>query len=204
MRVLIADDHILVRDTLAAFLDAAGDFSTDTAVDLNEAVAQIKANGRYDLVLLDYTMPGMAGLRGLDEALSANGDTGVAIISGTASRNIAEEAVAAGAAGFLPKTMGAKSLVHAIRFMAAGETFVPLDVLQDAPAPDIHPLAKSLSARENDVLSGLCRGLSNKEIAREIGVQEVTVKLHVKTLCRKLDARNRTQAAMIAKEAGLY
>ncbi|MEL7173076.1 MAG: LuxR C-terminal-related transcriptional regulator, partial [Pseudomonadota bacterium] len=67
-----------------------------------------------------------------------------------------------------------------------------------------HPLAASMSERERQVLSGLCRGLSNKEIARELDLQEVTIKLHVKTLCRKLDARNRTQAAMIAKDAGLF
>ncbi|MEO0390226.1 MAG: LuxR C-terminal-related transcriptional regulator, partial [Pseudomonadota bacterium] len=60
------------------------------------------------------------------------------------------------------------------------------------------------TSRELEVLSGLCRGMANKEIARELDLQEVTIKLHVKTLCRKLDAKNRTQAAMIAKEAGLF
>ncbi|MEM9318386.1 MAG: response regulator transcription factor [Pseudomonadota bacterium] len=204
MRVLIADDHVLVRDTIAAFVEASGDISADKAVDLPEALTQIKANGRYDLVLLDYMMPGMAGLAGLSKALDANGDEGVAIISGAANRRVAEDAVAAGAIGFLPKTMGAKSLVNAIRFMAAGETFVPLDVLTDEAAEKSNPLADGLTRREMEVLSGLCRGLSNKEIAREIGLQEVTIKLHVKTLCRKLDARNRTQAAMLAKEAGLF
>ncbi len=203
MRVLIADDHVLVRDTIAAFVEASGGISTDTAVDLSEAIGRIRENGRYDLVLLDYRMPGMAGLEGLSQALVENGDASVALISGDASREVAEQAVAAGAIGFLPKTMGAKSLVNAIRFMAAGETFVPFDVLQDADSTPDHPLAATLSGREKDVLAGLCQGLSNKEIAREIGIQEVTVKLHVKTLCRKLNARNRTQAAMIAKDAGL-
>ena len=67
-----------------------------------------------------------------------------------------------------------------------------------------HPLQDVLSAREMQVLSGLVRGLANKEIAREIKLQEVTIKLHVKTLCRKLEAKNRTHAAIIAKEAGLF
>ena len=204
MRVLIADDHVLVRDAIAAFVEASGDISADTAVDLGEAIARIRDNGRYDLVLLDYRMPGMDGLDGLGQALSENGAASVALISGDATRDVAQQAVAAGAIGFLPKTMGATSLVNAIRFMAAGETFVPLDVLQDAEDDTVHPLAEKLSPRELEVLSGLCEGKANKEIARDIGVQEVTVKLHVKTLCRKINARNRTQAAMIARDAGLF
>lgn len=204
MRVLIADDHVLVRDTIAAFVEASGDFAADTAEDLGEALTRIRTQGRYDLVLLDYRMPGMSGLDGLCQALEENGDASVALISGDASPDIAQRAVEAGAIGFLPKTMGAKSLVNAIRFMAAGETFVPHDFLQSTQDDPAHPLAEKLSPRELDVLSGLCRSLSNKEIAREIGVQEVTVKLHVKTLCRKLGARNRTQAALIGKDAGLF
>ena len=204
MRVLIADDHVLVRDAIAAFVEASGDIAADTAIDLGEAINRIRQNGRYDLVLLDYRMPGMSGLDGLSQALEVNGASSVALISGDATRDVAEQAVAAGAIGFLPKTMGAKSLVNAIRFMAAGETFVPHDFLSETPQTPSNPLADLLSPRETEVLSGLCRGLSNKEIAREISVQEVTVKLHVKTLCRKLDARNRTQAAMIAKDAGLF
>lgn len=203
MRVLIADDHSLVRDTIAAFLDQAGDFATETATSLPEALSRIKGEGSFDLILLDYTMPGMDGLAGLQAALEANGPSSVAILSGTAPRHVAQDALDAGAIGFLPKTMGAKSLVNAIRFMTAGETFLPISLMQEEPEP-VNPLAEGLSERELQVLNGLCRGLANKEIARELDLQEVTIKLHVKTLCRKLDAKNRTQAAMIAKEAGLF
>jgi DNA-binding NarL/FixJ family response regulator len=125
-------------------------------------------------------------------------------MSGIAPKAVAKEAMEAGAVGFLPKTMGAKSLVNAIRFMAMGEKFVPVDFLSREETEVENPLAKTLTARELDVLSGLCRGLANKEIARELDLQEVTIKLHVKTLCRKLDAKNRTHAAMIAKEAGVF
>ena len=150
-------------------------------------------------------MPGRNGLEGLKKAKEANEPWPVAVMSGTAPKAIAQEALDAGAIGFLPKTMAASSMINAIRFMSAGETFVPVSFMTaEEPEAETNPLAKGLSPRELEVLSGLCRGLANKEIARELDLQEVTIKLHVKTLCRKLDAKNRTHAAILAKEAGLF
>lgn len=204
MRILLADDHDLVRETISAYLQSQGGAEVVLATDLDGALDQIRTGGPYDLVLLDYNMPGMFGLEGLGRALESNGGRGVAILSGTAPNRTAQEALDAGAIGYLPKTLGAQSLLNAVRFMISGETYVPVSLMrEEAAAPD-HPMAKTLSPRENEVLSRLCRGLSNKEIARELDLQEVTIKLHVRTLCRKLEAKNRTQAAMAAKEAGLY
>ncbi|MEM6486674.1 MAG: response regulator transcription factor [Pseudomonadota bacterium] len=204
MRILLADDHELVRDTIRAFLENQGGFELSVAEDLPGARALIEAEGPFDLVLLDYAMPGMDGLLGLDQARALNAGQPVALMSGTANKSVAQEALDRGAAGFLPKTMAAKSLLNAVRFMAMGEKYAPLDFMTAAEPEEVHPLAASMSERERQVLMRLCRGLSNKEIARELDLQEVTIKLHVKTLCRKLDARNRTQAAMIAKDAGLF
>jgi len=203
MNILIADDHDLVRETISAYLDQSEGISATTARDLDEALRLIGGSGPFDLVLLDYQMPGMNGLDGLARALEVSGGRPVALISGMATRSIAEEALAAGAAGFLPKTMAAKSMVNAVRFIAMGETYAPLDFMTGEEGGADGGLCAALSERERQVLNGLCRGLSNKEIARELSLQEVTIKLHVKTLCRKLDARNRTHAAMIAREAGL-
>jgi DNA-binding NarL/FixJ family response regulator len=143
----------------------------------------------------------MNGLEGLKTAIKANGDKPVGLISGTATRIIAEQALALGAIGFLPKTLPAKSLVNAVRFMAAGETYAPVDFMSGKDDPDETDFEKDLSDREKQVLRGLLSAKSNKEIARDLDLQEVTIKLHVKTLCRKLDARNRTDAAMIARSA---
>ncbi len=204
MRILLADDHDMVRDTISAYLSSEGGAEITTTTDLPRAMKELEANGPYDLVLLDYNMPGMNGLDGLTRALAANGGRGVAILSGSAPTRTAQDALDAGAIGFIPKTMGAQSLLNAVRFMSAGEIYVPVELMRQEAAAPTHPLLAQLSPREVEVLSGLCRGQSNKEIARDLNLQEVTIKLHVRTLCRKLDAKNRTQAAMTAKEAGLF
>ena len=146
-------------------------------------------------------MPGMNGLEGLSRMIEANGGRPVAILSGTASREIAETALKAGAAGFVPKTLASRSMVTAAKFMAAGEVFAPFNFMQQDGADGANPA--QLTRRESQVLRGICEGKSNKEIARDHELQEVTVKLHVKTLSRKLGARNRTHAAMIARDRNL-
>ena len=205
MKILIADDHDLLRDTLVLFVEVEGSIEIVAASDLDEALAIVDAQGPFDLIMLDYNMPGMSGLDGLKRALTYNGDQKVALMSGIAKRSVAEEALALGAAGFVPKTISAKSLINAVKFMAMGEKYAPIDFMtaeDEAAAPN--PLAEKLSRRELQVLEGLSQGKSNKEIARDLDLQEPTIKLHVKTLYRKIGAGNRTQAALIAKDAGLF
>jgi two-component system, NarL family, nitrate/nitrite response regulator NarL len=204
VKVLIADDHDLVRDTLVAFVQADGDIKAHTAHDFASACSKVAQDGPFDLVLLDYNMPGMEGIAGLQKVLALDGAPNVALISGEASRDIAEQALAVGAAGFVPKTLPAKSLLNAIKFMAMGEQYAPVDFMTADPTAEKHPLAKKLTEREMQVLKGLTEGKSNKEIARDLDLSEPTIKLHVKTLYRKVGAKNRTQAALTAREAGLF
>jgi len=205
LRVLIADDHDLLRDTLVLFLESEGGMVAETVADLPAAIAAIRRGPAYDLVLLDLAMPGMNGLEGLEQILALDGGQRVALISGTGTPELAERALALGAAGYVPKTLAAKSLVNAVRFMAMGEQYAPLDFLRAAASEEpAHPLRERLTRREAEVLEGLVEGKSNKEIARDLEVTEPTVKLHVKTLYRKIGAHNRTQAAMIARDAGLF
>lgn len=204
MKILLADDQELVRDTIAAFIRLESGMDVDVAADLPRALALVKQGGSYDVILLDYMMPGMNGLAGLAAMKEAAPRTPVAILTGTAPRAVAEQAVADGAAGFLPKTMSTRSLIAAIRFMAAGEVYMPMAIMTEREAPSAKLAGAQLTTRETEVLRLLCQGMANKEIARELDLQEVTVKLHIKTLYRKIDAKNRTHAAMIAKEAGLF
>lgn len=199
MRVLVADDLDLVREAIAAFLVGEGICDVDTVASLDEALSAVHRNSGYDLVLLDYNMRGMQGLQGMEAIAMANPGKPVAVISGTASFEIAEEALNAGAAGFLLKDLGSKAMAEAVRLMLAGQIYLPGSFPQHGRGRGL----PSLSPREADVLKGICEGKSNKEIAREHDLQEVTVKLHVKTMRQKLGARNRTHAAMIAREQRL-
>ncbi len=199
MRVLLADDHDLVRESIAAFLEADG-FEVKTAPNLKEALKIVETSPLFDVILLDYSMPGMNGLEGLRVMMDASSDRPVALISGTATKMIADDALKLGAKGFLPKTMAAKSLINAVRFIGAGEVFIPTSFLHDDQGGEA---TIDLTPRERQVLLGITEGKSNKEIALDYDLQEVTVKLHVKTLSRKLGAKNRTHAAMIARDLQL-
>ncbi|QYK40808.1 MAG: response regulator transcription factor [Paracoccaceae bacterium] len=200
MRILVADDHDLVRETVAAFLLAEGMEVVTMVAAMPEVIAALRA-ARHDVALIDAGLPGIDGLRGLELAVTEGQGAAVALMAASTSRELAEAALEAGAAGFVPKKMSARAMVAAVRLMARGERFLPMGLLTSDAAPG--GLAFGLTGRELTVLRGICAGKSNKEIARDLTLQEVTVKLHVKTLTRKLAAKNRTHAAMIARDSGL-
>ena len=204
MKILIADDHDLLRDTLTLYFKSESGMDTVAVGTLAEAHALIEYGDKFDLILLDYNMPGMNGLAGLHTTLALAGGQRVALMSGVATREIAEMALDAGAAGFIPKNLSATSMINAIKFMAMGEQYAPLDFMTAPVETKKHPLVECLSKRELEVLEGLTKGKSNKELANDLHIMEPTVKLHLKSLFRKLEVGNRTQAALLAQSAGVF
>lgn len=193
-KVLLADDQELVRETLAAYLAQNAAHIVVSVGSFDEAMSALEQDA-FDLILLDYRMPGMEALDGLKTVAETYSDTPIALISGAAGPDIAQHAIDSGAAGFLPKTLAPAELLAAVDTLIAGGMYLSGD--------EVAKMSFSLTPREVEVVRGIAAGKSNKEIARELGVQEVTVKLHVKTLSRKLDARNRTHAAMRARDLGM-
>ncbi|MBK1637295.1 response regulator [Rhodovulum adriaticum] len=202
MKILIADDHELLRDALAALFRQADDIDADFVADLDAALEQVDKVGPYDLVLLDLKMPGMNELEGIERIRRTGKAQKVAILTGNDSPIVAEEALAHGAVGFIPKTLPAKSLLNAIRFMQAGETYLPAGYFQNSvESTSVKAIRTKLLPREYEVLRHLSHGKSNKEIANTLSISEATVKVHVKAIFRKLEVKNRTEAALLARNA---
>lgn len=200
IRVLVVDDHTLLSETVAAALASYEGLSVDTVKDIQSAEDSILASGRFDVILLDYDLPDVHALEGLERIMRANSG-GVALFSGVAHRSVVERALAQGASGFIPKTLSIKTVAHALRFIADGDVFVPADFILRSGKGDAVGLG--LKPRELKVLAFLNEGMPNKEIGRELGIEETIVKMDVKSICRKLDVRNRTQAVLAARKHGL-
>jgi two-component system nitrate/nitrite response regulator NarL len=200
MRVLLIDDHSLVAETIADFLERQGGCAVTVCTSSEAGHEQIKAEGPFDIVLLDYNLPQSDGLAALKSLLAANGGH-VAIFSGSISRMIVEKALEGGASGFVPKTLALKSLLNALHFMAAGEVYLPADFLSKAAG---NSEVVSLKPVEKRVLEYLSEGLQNKEIAGHLALSEVSVKMHVRSICTKLGAKNRTHAALIARRDNIF
>jgi two-component system nitrate/nitrite response regulator NarL len=184
MRILLADDHHLVREAIASYLmRAAADIVCIEASDLQQVRERLAGDNTFDLIILDYRMPGMKGLAGLDEVKEALPGTPVAILSGAMDADEAE---------------------RALRLMAAGETYVPRSVVNALPGR--HAARQSfdnLTPRELDCIEHLVRGSPNREIAERLAISEITVKLHLNSAFKKMGARNRSDAVRIAMLQGM-
>jgi DNA-binding NarL/FixJ family response regulator len=208
MHIVLADDHPLIRDGLRLLLT-----SLDTKVVLyeaasfDEAVAAVRAAPQLDLVLLDLKMPGMDGILGVREICRLVPSVPVVVLSGQFGRDEVHAVLRAGARGFIPKAVGASVLTCALRLVLAGEVYAPASLLLQGAAPPMPspPSPASLAAlspREREILAHLIEGETNKEIARRLDLQEITVKIHLRNVYRKIGAANRAMAVRIALSAG--
>lgn len=202
IRILVADDHEMILDIARLYLDQSSDMSVATATTLDDAVTVFTNDGPFDVVLLDYNMPGMNGFEGLTRMRTMAGDAPVAIFTGNPTRNLLDEALSLGSAGLISKSLPVRSLANAIRFIHAGETYTPLHLMTSEKEPEVEK-AGPLSARESTVLKFLGEGKKNREIADSLKLSEGTVKMHVMSICKKLEASNRTHAVVIAQERNL-
>jgi DNA-binding NarL/FixJ family response regulator len=200
IRVLVADDHAVVRQGLRTFLDLQEDISVvGEAADGAEAVA-LAERLSPDVVLLDLVMPGMDGIEALRRLRVAVPTARAIVLSSFVDDDKLFPAVRAGAAGYLLKDVQPAELVAAIRTVHGGGALLHPSVaarLMDELAAD------PLTPREREVLVLIGRGMSNKLIARELGIAEKTVKAHVSAVLAKLGVTDRTQAALYAVREGL-
>jgi DNA-binding NarL/FixJ family response regulator len=200
-RILMIDDHQLILDVLMRYFNAALDAQVDTAPDLDVALNLIDEHD-YDLILLDYNLPGISGLSGLSQVLERSNNTPTALISSDLPREAIYDAMAMGAKGYIPKTSRAEAFANAIRFLLMGETFLPAEFFTRKAEPK-KPRIENLSSRESDVLLLVAEGRSNKDVANELGLSETTVKMHLRSIYSKIGVDNRTQAALWANQRKL-
>ena len=211
IRVLIADDHAVVRQGQRTFLALQDDMEVVAdAADGEEAVRAAREHAP-DIVLMDLVMPNMDGVEATRRIASERPATRVIALTSFLEDDKVLPAVRAGAAGYLLKDVGPPELVRAIRTVHGGEALlhpaVAARVLEEvaAPAPPPAPprAEPGLTPREREVLALVARGLANKRIAQELGIAEKTVKIHVSRILHKLGVADRTQAALYAVREGL-
>lgn len=211
MRLLVVDDHPIVREGLAAFLEQLG---PDTAVlqagDASQALALAAEHSDLDVVILDLALPGLNGMSAIAEFGRVRPELPVIVLSASEDARAAREALAQGALGYVPKSASRQTLVSAIKLVLNGEIYVPPLILGEAgaqrPMPQCRgasPARAILTDRQIDVLRRLSAGQSNKTIARDLDLSEKTVKAHITAIFRALNVVNRTQAAAAGRGAGL-
>jgi two-component system nitrate/nitrite response regulator NarP len=201
--ILVADDHLLLAEAVARVLSSKPrEFRTRIAATLDETLKELSAALKFDLVLLDLKMPGMVGLKSVERVIAAAAPGKVVLMSGHADRAFVQSAVAKGARGLIPKTLPLRSLSSAIDFVLSGQIFIPVDGCSEPWNSD--PRGSSgMSDRDVNIVRLLSDGKTNKEIANEFDETETNVKMNMRNICRKLNARNRAHVVMICKERNL-
>jgi DNA-binding NarL/FixJ family response regulator len=226
MKILIADDHALVRQGLRQLLaddelglpNASGDLSFLEA-DGFDAALEVLATKGADLLLIDLSMPGMAGANSLRALREAHPTTKIVVITGWEDRATMLDCLGAGVHGYVPKSFATDQIVKAIEVILGGGVYVPSEIAnlnggeamngsggKDKPPASLPPMVPGLARftkRQLDVLQLLGQGRSTKEIARALELSEGTVKVHLAAIYRGLNARNRTEAVALASKLQL-
>jgi DNA-binding NarL/FixJ family response regulator len=203
IRVVIADDHAVVRSGLQSLLDTAGDIDVVGAASDGAEAIELVSRVEPDVVLMDLSMPGLDGVAATAAITEAHPDVAVVVLTSFAEPSRITAALDAGALGYQLKDAAPDDLIAAVRAAAAGGA--PLDpraarVLLDRKAPPASQEPSALSAREQEVLLLVKAGLANKQIGRRLGIAERTVKAHLTNIFGRIGVTDRTQAALWAQE----
>jgi DNA-binding NarL/FixJ family response regulator len=215
IRVAISDDHPVVRQGLRSFLEAQGFEVVGEAADGDEAVRLVERT-QPDVLLTDVVMPGVDGIEAIRRLRAAGSSVGILVLTSFSGAEQVIPAIRAGADGYMLKDAGPAALDGAIRAVHRGEPLLAPEAAAvvmakvagradaaTSAAGSVHPDLERLTAREREVLAGLGRGLSNRQLAAELYVSEKTVKTHVSNVLAKLRLGDRTQAALFAVRVGL-
>jgi NarL family two-component system response regulator LiaR len=207
IRVLVVDDHFVVRKGVCALLAGSPDISVvGEAGDGRQAVEEAERCAPQ-VVLMDLKLPVMDGIEATRRILAARPEVGIVVLTGADTEIDVLKTIEAGALGFLAKTSRREDLLDAIRHVARGEAWLPpkltrqlLTHLKPRPAAAV---PDPLTDRESEVLALLARGRSNRSIAQELSISDVTVRTHVSHILDKLGVSNRVEAALYALRSGL-
>ena len=209
IRILIADDHAVVREGLRALIDTEeGMELVGEAADGVEAVLEARSL-RPDVILIDLVMPRKNGIEAIGDIKQENPEARILVLTSFAEDDKVFPAIKAGALGYLLKDSSPQELLQAIREVYRGESSLHPAIARkligelNRPLENLPPTEEPLTEREVEVLSLVARGLSNKEIAERLVVSERTVRTHVSNILGKLHLANRTQAALYAVREGL-
>lgn len=206
LRILLADDHEVMRLAMRhALRPLASEIEWFEAADAAQVEAHLANGADLDLALVDLHMPGSDGARTIARWRREFPAVPLVILSATEDAALVRELIALGVSGFVPKSDAAAVMLQAIRLILAGGTYAPLRFLSNGSAGDVDapaataPAGLGLTPRQMEVLGQLARGLPNKSIARELGLSEATVKVHLLAIFRVLNSRNRTEAVVAAQ-----
>ncbi len=207
IRVFHADDHALVREGVRALLSTESDLTLVGSADNGETAVREIIRLKPDVILLDLQMPGKTGLQAIPEILKALPDARILIVTSFADDNNVFPAIKTGALGYLLKDSSPSDLLHAIRDVYAGRSFLhPIiahKVIQELnKSSSLPPTEEPLTERELEILKFIAQGYANQEIADILVVSERTVRTHVSHILSKLHLANRTQAALYALREG--
>ncbi len=209
MKILVVDDHALVREGLCQLLQGLDPDEPTQVLQANsceEAFMLARNQPDLDLVLLDYNLPDMNGLAGLQVLAKRNPELPVVILSGFADPSVMQQAYNSGAAGFIPKSVPSHELLHTLRCVLNGQVFLPsafepLGFHESSPASPVKT-PPVLSERQKKVLYLVLEGKTNPAISEQLGLSLDTVKFHISNIYRALGVKTRTHAVLEARRWG--